>query len=145
MNFTLTFFGDPKIKTCKEYKKETWTTKFSLVPNFSDNDSQKHNVIFTFNNNPFSIINYGERNRSYQGVAQNQDRQSVPAAGYSVKQHNGSFSLDKPLQMGMIDIYIKNVTKKLNIFFCSSFENTHKNKGLRQSGNEIWMCKDNID
>ena len=50
-------------------------------------------------------------------MAQNQDRQSVPAAGYSVKQHNGSFSLDKPLQMGMIDIYIKNVTKKLNIFF----------------------------
>ena len=116
MNFTLTFFGDAEIKTCKEYKKETWTTKFSLVPNFSDNDSQKHNVIFTFNNNPFSIINYVERNRSYQGVAQNQDRQSVPVAGYSVKQHNGSFSLDKPLQMGMIDIYIKNVTKKLNIF-----------------------------
>ena len=39
-----------------------------------------------------SKIDYGERNRSYEGVAQNQKCQGVLDADYFVKHPNGSFS-----------------------------------------------------
>ena len=45
-----------------------------------------------------SKIDYGERNRSYEGVAQNQKCQGVLDADYFAKHHNGSFSAGKTLK-----------------------------------------------
>ena len=45
-----------------------------------------------------SKIDYRERNRSYEGVAQNQECQGVLDADYFPKHHNGNFSADKTLK-----------------------------------------------
>ena len=45
-----------------------------------------------------SKIDFGERNRSYEGVAQNQKCQGVLDADYFAKHHNGSFSAGKTLK-----------------------------------------------